>query len=105
MVPNQELRAVGAANAIASAFGCFVAMAGLSRSAVNVDVGAKSTVSLFVSALTCIAVVLLASPAIFFLPKATLSAIVFIAVIKLVDVAGAKMLWRTNKWVEGARGW
>lgn len=47
---NQELRAVGLANMFGSIFSAFVAMAGLSRSAVNIDVGATSPISLMVRA-------------------------------------------------------
>ena len=94
---SSELRALGIANIVGSSFGSLPAMGGFSRSAVNVKSGAKSQLSLFLSGLILLVLVMTITPALFYLPKATLAAVIIVAVASLVDIKGAKRLWKTHK--------
>ncbi|MBK8295068.1 MAG: SulP family inorganic anion transporter [Solirubrobacterales bacterium] len=83
---NKELIGLGAASLGAGLSGGMSVNGSLSKSAVNVDSGAKSQMSgLFVAALTILTILFLTG---LFedLPEATLAAIVIAAVIDLVDV-------------------
>jgi len=82
---NKELIGLGAASLGAGLSGGMSVNGGLSKSAVNVDSGAKSQMAgLFVAALTIVTILFLAG---LFqnLPEASLAAIVIAAVIELVD--------------------
>lgn len=94
---SQELIALGFACFAGGLFQGFPAMGGFSRSAVNADSGATSQVSLLVSAIALSVLLFVIGPAVYFLPKPVLGAIVLVAVLGLVDVAGAKRLWRVNR--------
>jgi MFS superfamily sulfate permease-like transporter len=92
--PNRELLGVGAANIASALSGGMVVNGSLSKTAVNASAGARSQLSgLIVAALTIIT--LLAFTGLFEdLPEATLAAIVFTAVIELVNVPALISLYR-----------
>jgi len=86
--PDQELLADGAANVFAGLFSGFVVGGSMSRSALNDSMGGRSQL---VSAVVVVvlAVVLLFLTGLFTtLPEATLGAVVIVAVLGIVDVAG-----------------
>lgn len=95
--PSQELIALGIANVGGALMRAFPVMNAFGRSAVNVDSGAKSPLSLLISSFALVAILFVITPALFFLPKAVLSAVVLVAVAGLVDVKGALRLWRSNR--------
>lgn len=84
--PNQELRALGLSNIIGSFFQSFPVNAGLSRSAVNVEEGAKTGLASIISALVVALTLLFLTPYFRFLPQAVLGAIILVAVYGLIDV-------------------
>ncbi|MEO1059885.1 MAG: sulfate permease [Actinomycetota bacterium] len=84
---NQELVALGAANVAGGAFGAYPVTGGFSRTAVNASAGARTPLASIVTALLVLATVVLLTPAFTELPKATLGAVVVVAVAGLVDVA------------------
>lgn len=93
---NQELFGVGLANLIGSCFSSYAVTGSFSRSAVNNESGAKSTVASVVTALMVLAALLLLSEPLYYLPKCTLAAIVISSVINLVDIEEAKFLWKVH---------
>lgn len=94
---NQELVGVGAANISAGLFQAFPVAGGFSRSAVNFSAGARTPVATLVTAAVVALTALVLTPAFYHLPKAVLGAIVVVAVLGLVDVKGAKTVWRARR--------
>lgn len=94
---NQELVALGAANLAGSFFRAFPVTGGFSRTAVNEQAGARTTVSTLVSA-GIIALTLLFLTGLFrTLPNAVLAAIVLVAVANLVNWKEAVHLWQVDR--------
>jgi SulP family sulfate permease len=94
--PNQELIALGGANAGAGLLQGFPVDASLSRSAIGAGAGVRTRASgLFVAALL-VATMLFLTPLFDGLPQATLAAIIIAAVVGLVDVRGFRQLWRID---------
>jgi sulfate permease, SulP family len=94
---NQELRALGLANAAAGFFsGCPVS-GGFSRTAVNHEAGAKTPLASTVSATLVLLTLLFLTPLFRYLPKAALAAVVIVAVSSLIDVRQAVYLFRLRK--------
>lgn len=95
--PDQELIALGAANIGAGLSGGFPITGGLSRSIVNFQAGAETPAA---GAFTAVGIALAAmflTPLLFFLPKATLAAIIIIAVLSLVDLKAIKHTWHYSR--------
>ena len=94
---DQELRALGMANAVGSLFGAYPTSGGFSRTAVNHRSGARTGVSAIIAA-TIVALTLLFLTDLFqYLPKASLGAIIAVAVVSLFDLAYFRTLWRTHR--------
>nr|WP_281497363.1 SulP family inorganic anion transporter [Ornithinimicrobium sp. F0845] len=83
---DQELRAVGAANVAGALFTAMPAAGGFSQSAVNQRAGARTQLSTLVTVVLAILVALFLGPVVSQLPQATLAALVFVAVIGLIDL-------------------
>jgi sulfate permease, SulP family len=94
---NQELVATGTANAAAGLFGGFPVAGGFSRTAVNHQAGARTPLASLITAAMLTAAVLWLTPALYYLPKAVLAAVVVVAVVGLVDVADAVETFRTRR--------
>ena len=80
---TQELLAVGLSNMFGSCFGSFAVGCGFSRSAVNNETGARTQVSLLISAAVTALLMLAVGPLLAFLPNTLLSCIVIVAVAKV----------------------
>lgn len=95
--PHQELLALGLAN-LGTAFGHgYPVSGGLSQSAVNDGAGAKTPMSLvFTSFFIGICLLFLAS-LLKNLPTVILASIVFVAVLKLINIKEFARMWRVNK--------
>jgi sulfate permease, SulP family len=95
--PNQELLALGAANVAGAFFRAFPVTGGFSRTAVNNQAGARTTVATLISA-AIIALTLLFLTGLFrTLPNAVLAAIVLTAVASLVQWREAIHLWQVDR--------
>ena len=95
--PNQELIGLGMANLVGSFFSAFPVTGGFSRTAVNVQAGAKSGIAGIVSATLVMLTLLFLTSYFYYLPIAVLAAIIIVAVIGLVDIKEAKHLWSADK--------
>ena len=94
---NQELRALGSANAIGSLFGAYPVTGGFSRTAVNERAGAVSGMSSLIAAGIVALSLTFLTPVFQHLPTAVLGAIITVAVAGLVDLATLRRLWRTHR--------
>lgn len=94
--PNQELVALGSANIGGAFFQSFPTTGGFSRTAVNAQSGANSTVASFISAGIVGLTVLFLTPLFYYLPKAILAAIIVVAVAGLFNFKEMVYLWKTD---------
>ncbi|GAA1954683.1 SulP family inorganic anion transporter [Agromyces allii] len=94
---NQELFATGAANTIGSFFQVVPAAGGFSQSAVNQGAGARTQLASIVTVVLAVLVALFLGPILSLLPQATLAALVFVAVIGLIDIGSLVRFWRISR--------
>jgi SulP family sulfate permease len=97
IAPNQELVALGASNVSAALTGGFPVTGGFARSVVNFDAGAKTPAAGIYTAIGITFASLFLTPALYYLPQATLSATIVVAVLSLVDFSIFKKTWRYSK--------
>jgi sulfate permease, SulP family len=94
---NQELIGLGSANLIGSFFQAYPTTGGFSRTAVNNQAGAKTTVASLISALIVAVTVMFLTPLFYYLPMAVLAAIIILAVVSLFDLKEMKFLWKNDR--------
>ncbi len=99
--PNQELIGQGIANIFGSVGQSYPTSGSFSRSAVNLQAGARTGLSSVITSLTVIIVLLFFTPLLYHLPQAVLAAVIMMAVIGLVNVSGFIHAWRAQ-WYDGA---
>ena len=100
---NIELYGQGMANIIGSFFSSFVVSGSFSRSAINFRSGAQTGFSSIVTS-TLVAIVLMwFTPILYYLPQATLAAIICLSVVNLVRLSPLIQSWRVH-WQDGAVG-
>lgn len=92
--PDAELRALGASNIAAGLTGGFPVTGGFSRSVVNFDAGARTPAAGVFTAFGLLLAALLLTPALHYLPQATLAATIVVAVLTLVDFGTFARTWR-----------
>ena len=95
--PDQELLALGASNIAASLSGGFPVTGGFARSVVNFDAGAQTPAAGVFTALGITLATLFLTPALYYLPQATLAATIVVAVLSLVDVGLLRRTWVYSK--------
>jgi high affinity sulfate transporter 1 len=95
--PRQEFLGLGAANLAAALGHGYPVAGGLSQSAVNDKAGARTPLALVFASLTLALSLLFLTGFLDDLPKAVLAAIVFTAVISLVDVRTLVRMWQISK--------
>lgn len=95
--PDQELVALGASNLSAAFTGGFPVTGGFARSVVNFDAGAVTPAAGVYTAVGITLASLFLTPALFYLPQATLAATIVVAVLSLVDFGILKSTWRFSK--------
>ena len=94
---NQELRALGVANALGSLFGSYPIAGGFSRTAVNARAGSRTPMSGLISAAVVALALTFLMPAFQPLPNAVLGAIIAVAVSGLFNFGYFRKLWSTHK--------
>ncbi len=93
---NQELFSIGLANMVGSIFHAYPVAGSFSRTAVNDENKAKTSISLLVSASMVGLTVLFLTPLIYYLPQTVLAAIIITAVPGLIEIGEAKFLWKVR---------
>ena len=81
--PNQELIAQGLANIVAPLFGGFAATGAIARTTTNIRSGGRTPVAGLIHSLVLLAIVLIAAPLAYYVPLATLSAIVMVVAVNM----------------------
>ncbi len=96
---DQELIAQGLANIVGSFFKSFPVSGSFSRSALNFQAGAVTSMANIVSASFVILTLLFLAPLLYYLPRATLAAVVMTAVVNLIKPPSYyKEVWKVNKY-------
>ncbi|WP_154859491.1 SulP family inorganic anion transporter [Cyclobacterium xiamenense] len=94
---NQELMALGIANFGAAFFRGYPVTGGFSRTAVNNQAGAKTTLASIISAGLILLTLLFFTGLFYYLPSAILAAVVLVAVAGLIDFNEPLNLWKKDK--------
>lgn len=94
---TRELVGLGFANIGGALFQGYPVTGSFSRTAVNSDAGARTTLSGVVAALLIACTLLLLTPLFSYLPNAVLASIVMVAVVKLVDIEKIYFLWHAKR--------
>lgn len=94
---NKEMVALGAMNVVGSMTSCYVATGSFSRSAVNYMAGCNTAVSNIVMSGVVFLTLEFITPLFKYTPNAILSAIIINAVINLIDVQAAILIWKIDK--------
>ena len=100
--PDQELIGLGAANLSAGLSGGMPVTGGFSRSVVNFDAGAETPAAGAYAAVGIGLATLFLTPAIAWLPQATLAATIIVAVVTLVDLPALLRTFRYSRTDFGA---
>ncbi|KAM0062719.1 putative SLC26A/SulP transporter, STAS domain, sulfate anion transporter, STAS domain superfamily [Helianthus debilis subsp. tardiflorus] len=94
---NKEMVALGTMNVIGSMTSCYVATGSFSRSAVNYMAGCQTAVSNIVMSIVVLLTVKFLTPLFKYTPNAILSSIIISAVIGLIDIDAAILIWKIDK--------
>jgi SulP family sulfate permease len=97
VIPNQELIGIGLANVVGSFFQSFPTTGGFSRTAVNVQAGARTGLATIISGVLVLITLLFLTPYFYNLPKAILAALIMVGVFGLIDFKEAIDLWKSNR--------
>jgi SulP family sulfate permease len=95
--PNQELIGLGAANLGSGISGGMPVTGGFSRSVVNFDAGAETPAAGIYTAVGIAVATLFLTPAIAWLPQATLAATIIVAVSTLIDIPALRRTFRYSR--------
>ncbi len=95
--PDRELVALGASNLGAAFTGGFPVTGGFARSVVNFDAGAQTPAAGIFTAVGILLAAMLLTPALYFVPQATLAATIVVAVLSLVDLHMLRSTWAYSR--------
>jgi SulP family sulfate permease len=95
--PNQELIGQGLSNVVGSFSQAFPVSGSFSRTAVNMNSGAKTGMSSVITALIVLVALLFLTPLLYHLPQAVLAAIIIMAVVGLVNFRAVKHAWQASR--------
>jgi len=95
--PNKELVALGICNLVCSQMSGYPVTGSFSRTAVNADSGAQTQLAAMFAAMLVVSALLMLTPVLQFIPKLSLSAIVLIAILKLIKLHEALFLWHVKR--------
>ena len=95
--PNQELIGQGLANLGGAFFQSYPACGSFTGSAINLQAGAKTGFAMVFNGLFVMATLLFLTPYLYALPKATLGAIILLAITSLITPAALRQTWRASR--------
>jgi SulP family sulfate permease len=95
--PNQELIGQGLANFVSSLTHGFPVSGSFSRSAVNLNAGARTGLSSVFASVVVLATLLFLTPLLYHLPQAVLAAVIIMAVIGLINFSAIGHAWKVNR--------
>ncbi|KAG2310443.1 hypothetical protein Bca52824_022000 [Brassica carinata] len=94
---NKEMIALGTMNVVGSLTSCYIATGSFSRSAVNYMAGCHTAVSNIVMAIVVALTLVFITPLFKYTPNAILAAIIISAVLGLIDIDAAVLIWKIDK--------
>ena len=94
---NQEFISQGISNTVSSFFSCYTSSASFTRSSINYQSGAKTPMSVIISAIGLMIVVLLFSKYAAFLPKPAMGGIILLVGYNLIDFQRIKQIIKSSK--------
>jgi len=94
---DQELIGQGLSNIASGLFSGYPVSGSFSRSAVNINAGAVTSLSSIITGLTVAAALLWLTPYLYHLPQATLAVIIVMAVIRLIKVSPFFHIWKVQR--------
>ncbi|KAE9613639.1 putative SLC26A/SulP transporter [Lupinus albus] len=94
---NKEMMAIGLMNVVGCTTSCYITTGSFSRSAVNNSAGAKTAMSNVIMSLAVLVTLLFLMPLFHYTPNVILGAIIITAVIGLIDIPAAYLLWKIDK--------
>ncbi|XP_020201844.2 probable sulfate transporter 3.3, partial [Cajanus cajan] len=94
---NKEMIAIGFMNVIGCTTSCYVTTGSFSRSAINHNAGARTAMSNIVMSVTVLVTLLFLMPLFQYTPNVILGAIIIAAVIGLIDIPSARLIWKLDK--------
>ncbi|XVF36766.1 hypothetical protein REPUB_Repub19eG0086700 [Reevesia pubescens] len=94
---NKEMVALGAMNVVGSMTSCYVATGSFSRSAVNFMAGCETAVSNIIMSCVVFLTLEFITPLFKYTPNAILAAIIISAVVGLIDIPAAILIWKIDK--------
>lgn len=94
---DRELIGQGMSNIVGSMFQAYPASGSFSRSAVNFNAGAVTGFSSVVTVIVVAITLLLLTPILYYLPQATLAAVIMMAVAGLISIKPMIHAWQTNR--------
>jgi SulP family sulfate permease len=95
--PNQELIGQGLANLVGAMTQSFPVSGSFSRSAVNINAGAKTGMSSVITAAFVLLTLLFLTPLLYHLPQAVLAAVIIMAVIGLINFGAIWHAWQAYR--------
>ncbi len=95
---DRELIGQGLGNIAGSLFQSYPTSGSFSRSAVNIGAGAVTGFSSVVTVVVVVVTLLWLTPLLYYIPQATLAAVIMMAVISLVNVKAFFHTWRANRY-------
>ncbi|CAN8246858.1 unnamed protein product [Cochlearia groenlandica] len=94
---NKEMIALGSMNIVGSLTSCYITTGSFSRSAVNYMAGCHTAVSNIVMAIVVALTLAFITPLFKYTPNAILAAIIISAVLGLIDIDAAVLIWKIDK--------
>jgi sulfate permease, SulP family len=94
---NQELIALGTSNIAAAVSGGYPVAGGFARSVVNFTAGANTPLAALITAALIAVTVVALTPLFHYLPRATLAAVILVAITNLIDLKTLRDAWTYNK--------
>jgi len=95
--PNRELVGQGLANIAAGLTQAFPVSGSFSRSAVNLDAGARSGFASVITAVLVLVTLLALTPLLYHLPQSVLAAVIMLAVVNLVNIGAMRHAWQAHR--------
>lgn len=95
--PNQELIGQGLGNLVGALTQSYPTSGSFSRSAVNLDAGAKSGLASVFTSLMVLVTLLFLTPLLYHLPEAVLAAVIMMAVVGLINFHAIGHAWHANR--------
>jgi len=95
--PNRELIGQGLSNVVGSMFQAYPVSGSFSRSAVNINAGAVTGFSSVITVIAVAFTLMFLTPLLYYLPQATLAAVIMVAVAGLVKFKPMIHAWQANR--------